>query len=146
MGVSTSASLLVIFVGVFVALGTVYTAGSTAVDQVQDAEGDRLDRQHTIQRTAVTVTAAEWKSGTLTVRVNNTGSAALSINGTDVLADGAYVSIDDFTATVDGEATDRWGLDEQLVLQTDSLGTAPDRVKVVTEVGVAGTARVEVIG
>jgi flagellar protein FlaF len=146
MGVSTSASLLVIFVGVFVALGTVYTAGSTAVDRVNDAGSDRVEHHTAIQETRINVTSAEYDSGTLTVRVNNTGSTALSVNGTDMLVDGAYVSLDDFTATVDGESTDSWDLEQQLVLQTDSFGTAPDRVKVVTEVGIAGTARVEVIG
>lgn len=145
MGVSTSASLLVIFVGVFVALGTVYTAGSTAVDQVNDAQGDQLDHHHTIQETRINVTGAEWESGTLTVRVNNTGATPLSVDGTDLLADGAYVAPATVTATVDGEATARWGLEEQLVLTTDSPGTAPDRVKLVTESGIAGTARVAVI-
>jgi len=146
MGVSTSASLLVIFVGVFVALGTVYTAGSNANDRVAEAQDEQLDRQQSILRTSVNVTAAEYDSGTLTVRVNNTGATQLSVDGTDLLADGVYVSPTAITATVDGASTDRWGLEEQLVVRTDSLGSAPDRVKVVTEVGIADTAPVEVTG
>jgi len=144
MGVSTSASLLIVFIVVFVALGWVYTAGSNAVDRVSDAQSEQFQQYDAIQRTSINVTAATYDTGTLTVRINNTGSERLSVNATDVLVDGEFVSTDAFTATVDGEATDRWGLEQQLVLTTDSVSTAPDRVKVVTEAGIAATARVEV--
>ena len=146
MGVSTSASLLVVFIAVFIALGSVFTAGSNAVDTVNDAQGDQYEQHDTVQRMSINVTSATYNSGDLTIRVNNTGGESLSVNATDVLVDGEYVSIGTFDATVDGESTDRWDLEQQLRLTTDSFGTAPDRVKVVTEVGIAGTAAVEVTG
>jgi flagellar protein FlaF len=145
VGFSTSASLLVIFIATFIALGSVYTAGSNATDRVSEAQIDQLDRHHELRQTSINVTGAEWELGTLRLRINNTGTSVLSVNATDVLVNGEYIQVESFLATVDGEITDRWGLDEQLVLTTDSLTQIPDRVKIVTEVGVADTRSVEVI-
>jgi len=142
-GFSTSASLLIIFVGVFIALGSIFTAGSNAIDRVQQAESEQIEQHNAIQRTSINVTGSEYNSGTLTVRVNNTGTTTLSVNETDVLVDGEYVDIESFTSSVDGNTnTDRWNPEEQLVLSTDQFGTAPDRVKLVTETGLAGTTEV----
>jgi flagellar protein FlaF len=142
-GFSTSASLLIIFVGVFIALGAIFTSGSNAIDRVQQAENDRIEQHNTIQRTSINVTGAEWTSGTLTVRANNTGTTTLSINETDVLVDGEYIAVESFTSSVDGNTnTDHWNGEEQLVLSTDQFDTAPDRIKLVTETGIAGTTGV----
>lgn len=142
-GFSTSASLLIIFVGVFIALGSIFTAGTNAVDRVQQAENDQLEQHNTILRTSINVTAGGWDSGTLTIRANNTGTTTLSVNETDVLVDGEYVAVESFTSSVDGNTdTDRWNPEEQLVLSTDQFGTAPDRIKLVTETGLAGTTGV----
>lgn len=142
-GFSTSASLLIIFVGVFIALGTIFASGSNAIDRVQQAENDQIEQHNTIQRTSINVTGSEWNSGTLTIRANNTGTTTLSVNETDVLVDGEYVAVESFTSSVDGNTdTDRWNAQEQLVLSTDQFGTAPDRIKLVTETGLAGTTEV----
>lgn len=144
-GFSTSASLLIIFVSVLIALGSVVATSSNAIDRVQQAENDQVEQHNTIQRTSINVTSAEWDGGTLTVRVNNTGTTTLSVNATDVLVDGEYVDAETLSTSVDGNTvTDRWEAEEQLVLESTQFDTAPDRVKVVTETGVAGTESVEV--
>jgi flagellar protein FlaF len=142
-GFSTSASLLIIFVGVFIALGSLYTAGSNAVDRVQQAEGEHIEQHNTVLRTSINVTGADWDGTTLTVRANNTGTTTLSVNETDAIVDGEYVAIESFSSSVDGDTgTDRWNPNEQLVLSTDQFGAAPTRVKLVTATGLAGTTEV----
>lgn len=142
-GFSTSASLLIIFVSVLIALGSVFATGSNALDRVQQAENEQIEQHSTIQRTAINVTSAEWNSGTLTIRVNNTGTTTQSVNATDVLVDGEYTDIETFSSSVDGNTnTDRWAPQEQLVLTTDQFSTAPGRVKLVAPVGIADTAEV----
>lgn len=143
MGFSTSASLLIIFISVFIALGSVVATSSNALDRVQKAENDQVEYQNTLQRASVNVTSAEYTSGTLIIRVNNTGTAPLSVTGTDVLVDGEYAGVETFSSAVDGNTnTDQWGGQEQLLLSTDQFSTAPARVKVVTELGIAGTIEV----
>lgn len=148
--ISTSGSFLVIFIGLFLALGTLTTVASNTSERVADAGTDQLDHHVATQETSLNVTAATWETDeTLELRVNNTGSTDLSVNETTVLVDGRYVSMDAFDATVDGTSTDVWGIEQQLVLRDDGtvadrVGT-PSRVKVVTDTGVADTAPVVVL-
>lgn len=149
MGFSTSGSLLVIFFGLFIALGSMYTATSNATDRVTEGYGDQHQLQTEIHNTEITVADATWHANTtednLTIRVDNEGSTTLSVNATDVFLDGEYWASEEFEiATVDGNETDIWGLAEQLRLENTT--TQPEQVKVVTGVGVAATARVTTAG
>ena len=75
------------------------------------------------------------------VRVNNTGSTALSVDETDALVDSDYRTDWRDNATVAGNATtDLWLPGEQLVFNL--TGDPGQRVKVVTEHGVADSAEV----
>lgn len=145
MGFSTSGSLLVIFVGAFVALGAVYTATSNATEQVSEAYGDQLSAHEEVQETAIEVRARYHEADTnLTVRADNVGSVDLSVSATDVLVDGEYTPSSAFEiGAVGGEQTDIWGQQEQLRLENDSA--VAERVHVVTESGVTATAMVDVV-
>lgn len=143
MGFSTSGSLLVIFIGLFLAMGTVYTASSNTSDRLSDAAGEQVEAQVAVEETGVNITSATFDpdTGELEILVENTGARELSVDDTTVLADGRL--IEEFeTATVDGQGTDIWstGTDLRLV-QEDA--DAPDRVKVVTGIGVADATPVE---
>jgi len=144
-GFSTAASLLVIFAGLFLAVGSLYTVTANTAERVGDAHEDQQSRQDEVASTAIDVVAAEWdaSAGTLVVRVNNTGETTLSVPATDTVVDGRYVAVGDYErVTVAGEPSDLWRPGEQLVLEDDDTISAPDRVKVVTETGVAATAAV----
>ena len=144
VGFGVSGSTAVIFLGVLIASGTLYTATAGTAEQVSeasDAEGEELlDRRNT----AIDVTQAVYDNNstsptteTFNVTVTNDGTTTLSVNDTSLLVDNEYV-VPDSTA-VDGDATtDVWAPDQQLVFETTNAST-PDRVKVVAENGVAAS-------
>jgi len=143
-GVSTSGSLLVIFFGAFLALGTVYTVASNTTDNLSGAYSDELSTQSGILKTDLSVEATYHAvDGNLTVRADNDGSTDLTVGDTNVLVDGTFRSLPGFgIVTVDGRETDLWKPGAQLRIENRSAGA--DRVKVITEHGVAATATVDV--
>jgi archaellum component FlaF (FlaF/FlaG flagellin family) len=149
MGFGTSGSLLVIFAGLVIGMGTLYTASANTAERVGDAVGERTDHQVAVQSTAIEVVEATWNTttGTLTVTLDNRGETTLSVAATDAVVDGRYVPSEAFErASVDGADTGVWAPGERLVLEdADTVAGSPDRVKVVTETGVAATAPVVVV-
>jgi len=149
MGFGTSGSLLLVFAGLFVAVGSLYTVTANTAERMADATGAETDQFHEIQQSGINVTSAEWdqSAGDLVVRVDNTGETALDVENVDVLADGAYVRIDEFERReVDGQSSEIWRPGEQLVLEdTDTVGSQPGRVKVVAGPGLAAIAEVVVV-
>lgn len=144
MGFGVSGASAVIFLGLFVAAGTLYATASNAGELVSDAAHDDRERLLDRQNTAINVTDATYDTGegSLDVTVENTGTHALSVDATTVLVDNAYVSTEN--ATVDGATgTDLWTPGTTLRLSV-TLDAAPDRAKVVTETGVADAAAVTV--
>jgi flagellar protein FlaF len=143
MGFSTSGSLLVIFVGLFIAMGSIYTTTSNTTDRVEAAYTDDLQRQAEITETAINVTdATQNADGNLTIVVTNNGSRDLSVSELSVLLDGAFRSLATFDAvTVDGADTDVWPPDTTLRLEADGEPVV-ERVKVVTGVGIAAASDV----
>ncbi|WP_435361467.1 hypothetical protein [Haloarchaeobius sp. DFWS5] len=140
MGFSTSGSAAILFVALLVMVSTVYPVVETANERVtsaSDAQDERsLDRRHT----ALNVTNVSYDnvSETLVVNVTNVGSRALSVDETDLLVEGAFQTA--ATTTVDGDAgRNIWVPGEQLQFELTGVTSAPSRVKVVTEFGVAQT-------
>jgi flagellar protein FlaF len=149
MGFGTSGSLLVIFTGLFIAMGTLYTATANVTEEIAEADDAQQERLVGAQQTDVTIAFAEWNatSENLTVAVDNTGETTLSVEHTDVVVDGNYVAVEAFERrVVEGRATDAWRPGERLVLEdadtVAGLVDTPDRVKVVTETGVADVTEV----
>ena len=93
MGFGVSGSTAVIFLGVLIASGTLYTTTAGTAEQVteaRDTEGEELlDRRNTV----IDVTAVVYNttSGTLNVTVTNNGSTTLSVEDTSLLVDNEYV-------------------------------------------------------
>ena len=156
MGFSTSGSMAVLFVGVLIAISTAYPMMSAANERVQTAVDERGDRSVSQRNSDIELGNVTYNAttDTLVVRVNNTGSRTLSVADTDVLVDGAYrqgyatsvsrspstVSASIWSATSvagDGSRT-IWVPGETLRIAV-STSTRPDRVKVVTEFGIAET-------
>ncbi|WP_367996556.1 fla cluster protein FlaF [Haloferax volcanii] len=144
MGFSVSGSTAIIFLGVLIATGTLYTATSNASENVleaQDADAERaLERTNT--DIAVTNATYDTNNTSLTVNLTNVGSETLSVSETTLLVDNAYVDVPSANASVDGDAgTDLWYAGENLSFVVDADPT-PERVKVVTGSGVAATEAV----
>lgn len=137
MGFSTSGTTVVVFVGVLIAFSAFYTSANGAYEDVMDATAARHERVLDRANTDVSIANASYDAtnDTLTVLVDNTGSRSLSVADTTLLVDGQYVTPD--ATTVDGDAgTDVWPPGEQLTI-TVNRSTALDRIKVVTDAGVA---------
>lgn len=146
MGFGTSGSALVVFAGLFLATGTLYTATANVSEAVAEAGQDHRERHLAVQETAVGIATAEWNGSesNLTIAVDNAGETTLSVAVTDVVIDGEYVAVERFARrTVEGRPTDVWRPGERLVLEDgDAVSSRPDRVKVVAGNGVADTAEV----
>jgi flagellar protein FlaF len=139
MGFSTSGSMAIIFVGILVAVSTAYPVMEAADERVQTAVDDRADRSVSQRNSDIELVNASYDAtnDTLVVLVTNTGSRTLSVNATDVLVDGAYQT--GYATSVDGTTSRRtWVPGETLRVEV-STTTAPNRVKVVTEFGIAET-------
>lgn len=140
MGFSTSGSVAILFVGALVCLSTVYPVVETANERVTEASEARDDRALAQANTAVNVTTVDYNasSDTLVVTVTNTGSTTLSVDDTDLLVDGRLRS--GATTSVEGD-TGRtiWVPGEELRFELTGVTTAPGRVKLVTENGIAET-------
>lgn len=140
MGFGVSGSTAIIFLGVLIASGTLYTAAAGSAEQVSEAHDaereDLLDRQNT----AIDVTEVVYNNSStneLNVTVVNDGTNTLSVEDTSLLVDNEYVV--PASTAVDGDTeTDVWAPNGTLVFEVDR-SSAPDRVKVVAENGVAAS-------
>jgi flagellar protein FlaF len=148
-GLTTAASLIVVFFGFLVAAGTFYSASATTAERVREAKTDATERAAAVARTDVSIASASWDlaDSNLTVAVNNTGEHTLDAAAIDTVVDGIYVGFEDYERVeVDGRATTVWRPGEQLVLEDDDTITqffsTPEQVKFVTGTGVADRATV----
>lgn len=141
MGFSVSGATAILFLGMIVSVGIAYSGAFNALERVDDAYQEDTDRVLDQKNTAIdltNVTYGQTGANYLTVEVENTGSTSLSVNDTDLLVDNIYQS-SFVTRSVDGDATtDLWLPGETLTL-TVTADSRPDRVKVVTEMGVSAT-------
>ncbi|NLV13457.1 flagellin [Haloarcula argentinensis] len=141
MGFSVSGSAAIIFVAAFIGFGMFYSATANSFERVNDAREDQRDRLLDQQNTDISLVSVTWNASgndNLVVTIDNTGSETLSVEATDLLVDNDYRT--GYGTTVDGDgSTDVWASQERLEITVSSLGSQPDRVKVVTENGVAET-------
>jgi flagellar protein FlaF len=144
VGFGVSGATAIIFLGLFVAAGTMITTTATTFEEVDDARDERQEQLLDRRNTAITVEGATYNttSETLNLSVANEGATTLSVNGTTLLVDNEYHPTS--PAVVEGNpTTDLWEPGETLTLNVSTTG-APARVKVVTEFGVADTSDVGV--
>jgi flagellar protein FlaF len=140
LGFSVSGSAAIVFVGIFLAFSSAYTASANGFERVTDAKSavdeEALERQNTAL--SITNTTYDAANDTLTVEAVNEGTTSLEIGAVDLLVDNAYR--DDFTARrVGGDNSTRlWLPGERLHLELAAT-SQPNRVKLVTGPGVAAT-------
>lgn len=162
MGFSVSGSFAILVVAAFIALGMFYPAVTNGIEQVDSANNDAHDGSLTKQNTAITITRAEYVvrgvNSFLVIEVENRGTTELSVNGTDILVDDAYVmhaEIEDSAGSsedVDGDdSTDLWLPGETYNIEIgqtlldqilDGTDVTPSRVKIVSGPGVSDSQEV----
>ena len=138
MGFSTSGAAAIIFIGALLAVGIAFPALETAHDRQSTAMDDRDDRALDVRNTAIDVTVSHDGDADLTVNVTNDGSTTLSVDRTDLLVDGVLQPSDELETAVDGDAN-RTIVQPGETLTMTAENDAPDRLKVVTQHGVAKT-------
>lgn len=144
MGFSVSGAAAIIFLSMFIAFGTLYTATDNSFERVIDAQDDRTEQTLETKNTAINVTNASYNASAdeLTINATNTGATTLSLNESTILIDNTFQEAWETNATVDGNSgTDLWLPGETLSV-TISLSSEPAYVQIVTEIGVAGSAEV----
>jgi flagellar protein FlaF len=142
MGFSVSGSLVLVFLGLFVALSVAYGATSDAMERVAEAESDGVDRLERVQNTDVdvtSVTVVDTTNCNVAVTAENVGETTLDVNETDLLYDNEYRTGWRRNATVEAIATDLWHPGEELTITTYDHATPPSRIRLVTGPGVTQT-------
>lgn len=146
MGFGVSGSTAIIFLGVLVCTGTLYTAAAGSAERLTDAEGENHERLLERRNTGIDIANATYDTsdtGGLVIRANNTGSTTLSVEDTTLLLDNEYKNVSADNSFVDGDSgTDLWTPGETLRIE---LSTNASRVKLVTETGVSDSESVTVV-
>lgn len=137
MGFSTSGAVAILFIGLLVAVGIVYPTLETAHDRRAGAIDERDERALDLRNAAFEAEASyDAGSETLSVNVTNTGATTLSVSDTDLLLDGVLQT--ETATAVDGDATrERLHSGDVLEITVENVDDEPDRIKVVTEHGLA---------
>lgn len=146
MGFSVSGATALLLVAFLLSFGAFYTASTGAFSQVQDAQTDQTDRTVETINTEIGIDSAKYnESGdqNLNITVNNTGASTLQLNDTSLLVDGNYVSDWQDAASIDGDSSSYLWLPQETLNISVSRSPDPQRVKIVTEYGVAATEVVQ---
>ncbi|MEZ3115783.1 flagellin [Halobaculum sp. MBLA0147] len=142
MGISHSASAAVIFLGVFVAAGSLYPAVANGTERVTDAQQAARDNALAEKNTEINVTRAVYYTGKrVEVNVTNTGTTTLDLEAVNLLVDGEATNP---TGTIDGVERETWLPGETANFSVD-FANEKDRVVVVVDYGVSGAKPVRVV-
>jgi archaellum component FlaF (FlaF/FlaG flagellin family) len=150
---STAGSLLVVFVGLYLAFGGLYGATANTGERISQAREAARESATAVAETKLTIETAVWNASAneshtnLTVEVNNTGDRTVRLPAIDTLVDNTRLAMEDYERVeVNGRDTDLWRPGERLFLRdqdtVDGLGGSPTRVKVIADVGVADASGV----
>lgn len=144
MGFSVSGSAAIVFIGLIVAAGIAIPSVVGSFGSMASAQGQQTDRGVETLNTDIEIRNTTYNATgneELDVRLANTGSKTLSVNKTSVLVDGTIPPAGDVTTDVEGDTNaDLWLPGETLNVTVENVN--PDRVKIVTENGIAETAEV----
>ncbi|WP_336022112.1 fla cluster protein FlaF [Halobellus salinisoli] len=137
MGFGVSGSTAIIFLGVLIASGTLYTAAAGSAEQITEAREEKGEDLLDQRNTDLEIDRVFYNDSTLEINVTNTGTTTLSVEGVSLLLDNEHV-LPDSTEVEDDLSTDVWGADQKLVIRINDV-SQPDRVTVVAENGVAAS-------
>ncbi|MFA1610580.1 fla cluster protein FlaF [Halobellus rubicundus] len=140
MGFGVSGSTAVIFLGVLIASGTLYTAAAGSAEQLSEARDEKSEDLLDRRNTAIDVTSVVYNASgnnDLVVNATNDGTTTLSVADTSLLVDNEYAVPDETSVDGDGD-TDVWAAGQTLTLTVRNVAQ-PDGVTVVAQNGVSST-------
>lgn len=144
MGFSVSATYALIALAILAGFGTLYTATHNAGEEVTEGVTDQWEQSQNVAKTDIEIVDAAYNIGTgnLRVSIKNTGNTHLSTAHTDILVDGEYITLTPQNTSIEGKTeTQTWAQGENIQITVNV--SSPDRVKVVTEHGVAAFTAVK---
>lgn len=149
MGFSVSGATALLFIAFLISFGAFYTASTTAVDQVEDAQVDRTDRNIETLNTEIEIDSNrssynESGNNDLKIVANNTGASSLQVADLSLLVNGEYI---DFDATNNATLSDPvgetlWIPQQTLTITITGEYDTPVSIKLVTGYGIAATEEV----
>lgn len=148
MGFSVSGATALLLIAFLLSFGAFYTASTGAFSEVQNAQTDQTDRTLETINTEIQIDNATYNesgNGNLAINVTNTGASTLQLNDTSLLIDGEYVDNWQDGAAIGGDSNSYLWLPQETTEISVSRDPDPQRVKIVTEYGVAATSTVEVV-
>lgn len=139
MGFSVSGAMAVILIGVFVAIAMAFPAAMAGIESIADAHSHQEDQLKSWHNADVELVNATYDdaSETLSVNTTNAGSESLSVQATHLLADGELVASPERSIAGDTNVT-VWLPGETLEVTVEEIDH-PDRIKVVTDLGLSVT-------
>ncbi len=146
MGFSVSGSAAIVFVGVVVAAGIAIPSIVGSFGSMAGAQGAQTDRGVEALNTDIVIetTTYDDTEEELEVQLQNAGSTTLSVDDTSVLVDGSIPPSGDVTIEVEDDVgAELWLPAETLNVTVENVGSEPERVKIVTENGIAETTEIE---
>lgn len=143
MGFSVSGSAAIIFVGVIVAAGIAVPPIVGSFGELSSSQSQQIDRGVDALNTDISIESAIYYddgSDELELELENTGSTSLAVADTSLLVDGEIPDSGDVTTAVDGDSSAQlWRPGERLTITVSGVTQVPERMKVVTENGIAET-------
>lgn len=145
LGLSVSGAMVIVLVGFITSASVFYTYADEIADTMLKASASKY--RYVLERagTKIEIQNASYNATTksLKVLIANTGSTTLATGRLDVLADGnlSTKNIDASKTRVNSQISGIWAPSTVLELYLN-LPSKPQRLKVVTENGVAGHATV----
>lgn len=142
MGFSVSGSAAIIFVGVIVAAGIAVPPIVGSFGELSSSQSQQIDRGVDALNTDIDIESATYddENDELELELENTGSTSLAVADTSLLIDGEIPDVGNVTTAVDGDGSaELWRPGERLTITVSGVTQVPDRVKVVTENGIAET-------
>jgi flagellar protein FlaF len=144
MGFSVSGSYLILALAVLIAVATMFTVAQNAAETVTEGLGDQYERSGSVAEIDISILESSYSIGDseLVISVKNTGNRRLSVERTNILVDGRYISLTAQNTSISGERETRvWARGE--TLRINVTVQSPDRAKVVTEYGIAAVSPVK---
>jgi len=148
MGFSEIAVSAVLFSTFLLMAGVLGASYFNYLDELSEAKKINAEILSSKVHTVISILNATYNSssGVLIITFENRGDTVLNLDLTNILVDGTFIgNVTEYTYTVSTASSTTKAFPGERVTVTISLTSAPTRVAIVTEYGVAAYANVTIV-
>ncbi len=148
MGFSEIAVSAVLFSTFLLMAGVLGASYFNYLDELSEAKKINAEILSSKVHTIISILNATYNSssGVLIITFENRGDTVLNLDLTNILVDGTFIgNVTEYTYTVSAASSTTKAFPGERVTVTISLTSAPTRVAIVTEYGVAAYANVTIV-